>query len=575
MGYWEDRMEETYESGEMAVNQYFSKLEKAFLQTKRELQRTIGDFYARYATENGLSYAAAMKQLDKAEVGELQDFIDLSMANIGVHNQMVNNMSIKARITRYQALEVQVDSILNKLYAIDYKSTAEKTMQEVYHASYYQTWYNIDMYRGFHSNFAQVNPREVETLLEYPFNGANFSARLWKQKDHLQTQLMESITSMLVQGRTPQTLTEEFAKSLKSKKFDAYRLLHTESSYLISQAAHKAYDEDGVEKYQVLATLDSKTCGVCGDLAGNVYRLDDAVVGKTRPPFHCFCRCTDIPFYDDDLADASRAARDPETGETYQVPADMSYKEWHAQYIEQNPEKALAEKKLRHEKSDRKQYEKYQELLGKEYVPDKFKDFQDMKYGTGNEYGILKAQAKGMGYYNKALMEEPDITARVKKVADQTGMDMAGLEYRVKGKDSYLEKIKRKYSPDGNDYEVKDILRYTYTATPEDLTDKTLKAIELHRKNGYNTVEVKNYWLNKRNPYNGINTTLYNPNGQAFELQYHTKESYMIKDSMHRDYEKWRTLDPSSDEAIALRMKMHEQSENMKIPDRISEVKQQ
>lgn len=313
----------------MKVNKYFTRLEKAFKQTQRELQKTIEAFYFRYAEENGLTYAAAQQKLDKMELGELQDFIELSMKHIGEYNQEVSNLSIKARITRYQALEAQIDAMLRKLYAVNYQAESEKTMQEVYEDTYYQTWYNIDQYRGFHSAFAQVDPATVETLLEYPFNGADFSSRLWKQKDHLQTVLMESVTTMLVQGIPPQNIAGDVAKKMKTKVFDAYRLLHTESSFLMSEATHAGYREDGVEKYQILATLDSKTCGVCGDLDGNVYTEDEAVVGKNMPPFHCFCRCTDVPYYDDmDLSDLTRAARDPETGETYEVPADMTYKEW-------------------------------------------------------------------------------------------------------------------------------------------------------------------------------------------------------------------------------------------------------
>ena len=121
-GYWEQRQLETYKAGEMQVNQYFSKLEKAFNQTKRELQKTVESFYWRYAEENGLTYAAAQRQLDKAEIGELQDFIELSMKNIGKYNQEVNNLSIKARMTRYQALEAQVDAMLRQLYAVDYQA---------------------------------------------------------------------------------------------------------------------------------------------------------------------------------------------------------------------------------------------------------------------------------------------------------------------------------------------------------------------------------------------------------------------------------------------------------------------
>lgn len=321
-----------YKAGEMQVNQYFTRLEKAFNQTKRELQKTIEAFYFRYAEENGLSYAAAQKRLDKEELGELQDFINLAMQNIGKYNQTVNNMSLKARITRYQALGVQVDAILRQLYALDYEAQAKETMQEVYEESYYRTWYNIDQYRGFHSNFAQVDPVMVQTLLEYPFNGAAFSIRLWKQKDHLQTQLMEAMTTIMIQGKHPSTLTAEFAKKMNSKKFDAYRLLHTESSFLMSEATHAGYKEDGVEKYQILAILDSKTCGICGDLDGKIFQTNDAIIGLNFPPFHQGCRCTTVPYYDDmDLSDITRTARDAD-GNYISVPGDMTYKEWKEQY---------------------------------------------------------------------------------------------------------------------------------------------------------------------------------------------------------------------------------------------------
>lgn len=200
-------------------------------------------------------------------------------------------------------------------------------------------------------------------------------------------------------------------------------------------------------------------------------------------------------------------------------------------------------------------------------------DFQNLKYGESDKFGILKTKVKGMSYYNKALDREPEITTQVKDIARKIGMDMEGLEYRIKGRESYLRKIENKYSPDGNTYEVKDILRYTYTAAPENLVECMQKAIEAYRNMGYNTIEVKNYWLNKRNPYNGVNTTVKAPNGQKFEIQYHTPESYRIKDTMHGLYEKWRVLDPTIKEAIELRKQMHQMSYSMEVPRNISEVK--
>lgn len=396
MAYWEDRQTALYKAGEMKVNDYFKRLEKAFNQTRRELQKVVESFYYRYAEENTLTYAEAQKRLDKAEIGELKDFIDLVMQNIGKYNQKVNNMSIKARMTRYQALEAQVDAILRQLYAVDYQAEAEKTMQEVYEDSYYHTWYNIDQYHGFHAEFAQIDPHSVDSLLKYPFNGANFSDRLWKQKDHLQSQLMESLTTIMIQGVPPQNLVKDFAKKMQSKKFDAYRLLHTESSFLMSEATHAGYKEDGVEQYQILATLDSKTCGICGKMDNQIFRVDKAVTGKNMPPFHCFCRCTDVAYYPDTPTEGmTRVARDPETGKTYEVPADMTYGEWHAGYIEKNPGKALAEKKERNRKADSEQYERYKAVLGKD-APDSLDSFQEMKYNDGERFSLLKGYKKSL-----------------------------------------------------------------------------------------------------------------------------------------------------------------------------------
>lgn len=340
MKYWEQRQKRTYLAGEKKVNAYYKGLQKAFEQAKREVQSVINDFYMRYAKENKLSYAEAQKLLDKAEIGELKEFIRLVNENMGKYNQKLNNMSIKARITRYQALQKQIDAILQQLYAIEYQYKGEETLKEVYKDSYYRTWYNIDQYHGFHKEFAQVNPRTIDELIRYPFNGADFSSRIWKQKDHLLQVLTEDITTMLVQGKNPQTLAEDLAKRFKTKEYEAYRLLHTESSFIIEQGMLAAYKEDGVKKYQIVATLDMRTSDICRSEDGKIYDVDEATVGVNYPPYHPFCRTTTVPYYDDAEV-GTRVARDPVTGRSYEVPANMTYEEWYDKYIKNNPEAIL------------------------------------------------------------------------------------------------------------------------------------------------------------------------------------------------------------------------------------------
>ncbi len=103
---------------------------------------------------------------------------------------------------------------------------------------------------------------------------------------------------------------------------------------MIEQGTLAAYKEDGVEKYKILATLDSKTSEICRDEDGRVYLISEWNTGINAPPYHPFCRTTTVPFYDDeDYSDDTRAARDPVTGKTYKVPADMRYRHWHDKYV--------------------------------------------------------------------------------------------------------------------------------------------------------------------------------------------------------------------------------------------------
>ncbi|MDR7856313.1 minor capsid protein [Tissierella sp.] len=328
--YWEKRQEQRYLAGEKTINEYYKGLENAFEQAKDEIDNVINKFYIRYSKDNNLTYAMAQIKLDSIGIKSLKNYINKINDSLGEYSLELKNMSVNARITRYQALQMQIEAILQQLYSIEYEHNGEKLLKEVYSDSYYRTWYNIDVYKGFHSEFAQIDPRTVEELIKYPFNGANFSTRLWKQKDHMLQQLTESLTTMLIQGKHPSTLSKAFAKKFSTKEFEAYRLLHTEGSFIIEQGTLAAYKEDGVEKYKILATLDHRTSETCRGQDGEVHEIEELIVGENYPPFHYLCRTTTIPDYED-MEIGTRAARNSE-GKTYKVPADMKYPEWLEKY---------------------------------------------------------------------------------------------------------------------------------------------------------------------------------------------------------------------------------------------------
>ena len=180
--YWEKRQAQVYKKGERNIKDFHLGLIKAFEQARDEIDQVVQDFIFKYSVNNNITFAEAQKQLSKMELTSLKSFIQKAL--LSSDKLDIGNKSIKARMSRYEALMAQIDAILTNLYNIEYEQKGKEALRDIYGESYNRTWYNFDHYRGFHSEFAQVNIRDVEALINYPFNGANYSDRIWKQKEH-------------------------------------------------------------------------------------------------------------------------------------------------------------------------------------------------------------------------------------------------------------------------------------------------------------------------------------------------------------------------------------------------------
>lgn len=76
----------------------------------------------------------------------------------------------------------------------------------------------------------------------------------------------------------------------------------------------------------ILATLDRRTCEICGSQDTNHYKIKDAKIGINMPPFHPNCRCTTTVYFEDDDLPGERMMRD-ENGKSVKTDY-MSYGEW-------------------------------------------------------------------------------------------------------------------------------------------------------------------------------------------------------------------------------------------------------
>ncbi len=175
-------------------------------------------------------------------------------------------------------------------------------------------------------------------------------------------------------------------------------------------------------------------------------------------------------------------------------------------------------------------------------------------------------------FYKNAMSHEPEITEMVTGLANQQDMGTEGIEYRLKGWDSFIRKVKTETKVDPN-YEVKDLIRYTLTAPADQLTQRTLDTMAQLEKAGYKTTIVKNTWDNPESAYKGINTTVESPDGVKFELQYHTPESYAMKDQTHKLYEEFRLIeDPESPRALELQREQMAMTASLHRPDGVEQI---
>lgn len=577
--YWERRKAQNMFDYMADAERTANEISALYLKASRHISAELDAIFERYQKKHHLSEAEAYRLLnqlhDKTSINELKEALradkaDRTKANILAE---LESPAYQARLERLRQTQNQLDLTMQNVYQQEkLKNTSHYV--DLANQAYYKSIFDIQQRTGLGFSFNVVDAKSIDRVINSKWSGENYSKRIWRNTQALAQDLKEELLINLVTGRTDREAAEIIQNKFASGASEARRLVRTESNNLANQMEMKSYEECDIEWYLYVATLDLRTSFKCRELDGKRFKVSEQQPGKNCPPMHPWCRSTTIcDITEEELAGMERRARDPVTGKTEKVPATMTYDEWYKKHVANNPAAQVEEKKIQNAGKDRKQYERYKDTLGEEYVPKDFHKFQDEKHNKTDEYGIIKAQAKGMTYYNKAVENEPEITKHVKDVAKQTGMNMEGLDYRLKTKESYLGKIKREYSPEGNTYEVKDIIRYTYTATAKDLVPKAEKAIELHKDAGYNTDRIKNSWLDSHNPYNGVNTILSSPNGQKFEIQYHTPESYAVKDQMHKDYESWRKLDPASKEAIELRKKMFTQSQGMEVPADIERVK--
>lgn len=408
LSYWEKRkVQDMFHYMEQAEKKA-DEISQLYLKASRYLSLESEQIFEKYKKKHGLPDSKARELLntlqDKTSMEQLKEALrsgksDKTKAEL---LSLLESPAYQARLERLKQLQNQLDMVMQQVYQQE-KATNTNHYVDLANESYYRSIFRVQQQTGLGFSFNLIDPKVIDRILDSKWSGANYSTRIWSNTNALAQDLKEELLFNLITGRTEREAAEIIANKFAVGASKARRLIRTESCFLACQMDMEGYEECGLEKYRFVATLDLVTSDICRALDGKVFLVSEQVPGKNCPPMHPWCRSTTIAFVsEEELSNLRRRARDPETGKTYLVPADMTYEQWYKSKVKGHPGAELNEKMIKNRFQDKKQYERYKKILGSD-VPDSLDSFQEMKYNKSEDWDVLKETYRDVNWQSKAL----------------------------------------------------------------------------------------------------------------------------------------------------------------------------
>lgn len=331
--YWRGRFSILEDSAHREAQKTIQDMEELYLDAQRSVQKEIESWYARFAVNNQISLTDARKWLT---AGQLEEFHWSVEQYIKIGEQAgldaawlkkLENASTRFHISRLESVQMGIQQQLELLYGNQVDSL-DALLKKVVGNGYTHTAFEVQKGVGLGWDITGLDQKKLETLLSKPWttDGRTFRDRCWLNKNDLVGSVSKSLTQGLLRGDSPSKITTAIQKQFGVHRYKAGRLVNTETTYFNAVATKECYKDLDVEMVEIIETLDSHTCSICGGLDGKVIPISQYEPGVTVPPFHPNCRGTTAPAIDPKYA-GERAARNAD-GDVYYVPANMKYADW-------------------------------------------------------------------------------------------------------------------------------------------------------------------------------------------------------------------------------------------------------
>lgn len=449
--YWTRRALERMMRLELLGDDYAARLYRLYTDAFDELNKAMSDLFERYASQGGLSPIEAAQYLREPVTRAQAEALMQTISDIedpDVKRKLLARANSAQYAARLKRLEAMQESVRAECAKVADKEIAlhQEAARKIGSESYYRTVFNIQQGAGAAIPFSQISIDKIDAVLSQKWAGDDFSTRVWQNAEAMSQHLSELIRTNVATGRPWERCVEEMQQYMATPgqggTYAAARLLRTETAHVANEMSAEASSAMGAKRYRYIAVLDLKTSEVCrlhdglkDPDTGKFYTYAARRVGVNFPPLHPWCRSIEAPYINaETLEGMTRPAKDPVTGEFIQVPATMTYAQWHKKYVEGKPEAELAERMTQNTSGDRSQLLRYRTALGKG-VPKDLAAFQRMKYTDAAGWGSLKRDYRDTVSVNRVLSQPLTIDAgqfgkKIGKHAVDFGLDASSGDHR-------------------------------------------------------------------------------------------------------------------------------------------------
>ena len=282
MSYWERRSTELMLRLEKGTENTINSLIKVYEQATKNINKEINNIFKNFSKDSGLDKKTLIQLLNKKETEQyyknLLEVINNNITDENIKKKLIAKYNAPAysyRISRYQALQNNIDVELKKLANIELDITKIRYVDTI-KEGYYHNIYDIQKGTGLGFSFAQMDNRTIDLMLnENWVDGGNFSKRIWNNSEKLGNYLKTNLTADTMSGKSIAKISRELADYMNVGLYNATRLVRTEVCHFANQAEMLSYEELDIDKYRFIATLDQVTCEHCAKLDNKVFKVKD------------------------------------------------------------------------------------------------------------------------------------------------------------------------------------------------------------------------------------------------------------------------------------------------------------